>query len=375
MRTPIAGPPRAHGPRGRVGGRSRRERPPSPHAPPALLAATAKIVVALALCAAAFPARAAAQLPDGVADAIATVLAALTPSPTPGTPTPSPTAGTPTPSPTGTTTQTPTPTGTATVTPTATVTRAPTFDAAATPAPGGSVSVVSESDVHGVDGESVEAGQFRIRNTTSSTETVTEIRVESSDAAMFSSLTLTADGRSVTISEPSTENSFFFEPGIEIAPGGSVEAALTAVIGSAGTATSTATPETTHTASTTQTPTVTPGAGGAASLAGRGPGQPSGPSSGGGDRRARDGAPAATLAFALLALVAWRSRSRRARAALLVFAIAIYGGCGSEQTSAQTVTGITASNGEGPVTMSGIPASLGTVSRPQPLVFPGAKSS
>jgi len=85
-----------------------------------------------------------------------------------------------------------------------------------------------------------------------------------------------------------------------------------------------------------------------------------------------DSGATALLAVAL-ACAALASRSRRLGFVVSILLIALYAGCGSEQTSSQTVAGITASNGSGPVTMDGLPASLGTVSRPQPLLFPGAK--
>src|SRR5262249_9329159 len=139
-----------------------------------------------------------------------------------------------------------------------TVTPAPTVNFSFTPAPGGSVAVVSSSDFHGVDGDTADAGEFRIKNDTNSAETITEIRVEASNGAMFSSMTLSAGGQSVTISDPATDNSFFFDPGITIQPGDSVEASLSVVIGTPSTSTtSTATPETTATGTTTPAATAT----------------------------------------------------------------------------------------------------------------------
>jgi hypothetical protein len=77
------------------------------------------------------------------------------------------------------------------------------------------------------------------------------------------------------------------------------------------------------------------------------------------------------------ALLGSRHRRRRAVVVLAVFllGIALYAGCGSEQTSEQTVSEVTVEIPTGPAAMTGLPASLGTVSRPLPLVFPGAAAT
>jgi hypothetical protein len=49
-------------------------------------------------------------------------------------------------------------------------------------------------------------------------------------------------------------------------------------------------------------------------------------------------------------------------------------GCATEETSEQTVTRITGRNITNPLRFEGVPASLGHVARPQPLVFPGTNS-
>jgi len=296
--------------------------------------------------------------------------------------TPVPTATTPpsdTPTPGGTTTPGTTVTPGTTPTPSGTATVGPTVNPDATPVAGGSVTVVSQSDIHAIDGDVVNAGSFRIRNSSSVTETVSEIRVQVTEPAMFSSMTLTADGQSVTITDPAEENSFFFDPDVEIAPGESIDVTLSAEVGEpASSTTSSPTPEgsTTPSGTATITPlaTVTPDGSAFVGFTGRGPSDP--PSSpptrpsGTTDRKPRPG-PTALLAIALACLVV-TMRSKRLGFVVSLLLIALYAGCGTEQTSTQTVAGITASNGSGPVTMSGLPASLGTVSRPEPLVFPGA---
>jgi hypothetical protein len=50
-------------------------------------------------------------------------------------------------------------------------------------------------------------------------------------------------------------------------------------------------------------------------------------------------------------------------------------GCGAEQPTSQTVGRIRGETDSGPVTFTGVPFSLGTVSRPQNLVFPGSANT
>ena len=296
------------------------------------------------------------------------------------TPTPLPTVVFNTPTPPG---GTPLPGTTVTPAATGTVDGTPTIDPAATPAPGGSVTVVAQADVDAVNGDAVDAGQFRIRNTGGTRITVGEIRIEASDPEMFSSMTLTGDGQAVTIDEPSTENSFFFDPDLEIAPGESIDVTLSATIDQPegdDDSDATATPETTATASGTVTPgtptpisTITPSSS-ISGLTGRGPQDPSSrPPSGPRGIASGSGPTLLALLLSAVALTIWRSGSKRAAFIAAVLGIALYAGCGGDQTSVQTVSGITASNGTGSVTMSGLPASLGSVSRPEPLIFPGAE--
>jgi len=296
---------------------------------------------------------------------------------------------TPTPAPTDTPSETPTPDGTTTpgttvtpgttATPSGTVTGTPTVNPEATPTLGGSVTVVAQSDVHGVDGDAVDGGQFRIRNTSDETVSVSEIRVQVSEPSMFSTMTLTADGQAVTITDAGEENSFLYDPAIDIAPGESIDVTLSMEIGEASSTTASPTPESTATTSGTATvtpqPTITPSNSTFAGLTGRGPTDPDASSrkgSKGGADRLPGSSTTALLAIAL-ACMSLTLRSRRLGFIVSLLLLALYAGCGSEQTSTQTVAGITASNGSGPVTMDGLPASLGTVSRPQPLVFPGGK--
>lgn len=264
---------------------------------------------------------------------------------------------------------TPTPVLTATATPTAT----PIFNPAATPVAGGSIRVISVSDVQGVAGDAVDAGEFEIVNTTDSTESVSAIRLELSEAAVFSELTLTASGQSASVGSPSSENEFFFDSPLEILPASSIRLILTGTIGSA-TSSATATPSTSS-SPTAAVPTSTPTSDlGVTGFLGRGPVNPSSPLGDDGKNRETD---VLAIGLALVALCAaiLGSVNRRRRGlavlSLVLLGIALYAGCGSEQTSEQTVTGLTVAIPTGPASMTGVPASLGTVSRPLPLVFPG----
>jgi hypothetical protein len=263
-----------------------------------------------------------------------------------------------------------TPTETATVTPTPTTTGAP----APAPVPGGSIQVISTADAHGVGGDSVDGGEFEILNTTASTESVSAIRLEVSDLAVFSSLTLTTVGGSVTVESPSTENEFIFFPPLKIPPGSSIALTLSATIESAPESSATPTPSASPVPTSTATPSLSLSITG---LIGRGPTTPSSPPPGG-DRTSR-GVDVLGIGIAMVGLltgILGRRRRRRwsslAGLTLLLGGIALYGGCGGEQTSEQSVTDLTVTIPTGPATMTGLPVSLGTVSRPLPLVFPGA---
>ncbi len=274
---------------------------------------------------------------------------------------------------------TPTPTATPTVEPTATATPTMRFNPAATPAPGGDVEVLSKGDVHTTDGHNVGAGSFQINNTSDKPDVIHEVRISASEPIVFGSLTLTTSGGSVTVSSPSGDNTFSFQPGVEIAPGRSGVFTLGADVGSedtsSGDSSSTATPDTTGTATpeVTATPTETTSATLAGIVAtGAGPGSGG---RGGGVGRFFDsigvGLAMAGLLTGLFGIGERRWR-RLAGMSLVLIGVALYAGCGSEQTSQQSIVDITADNTEGPIQLTGIPAELGSVSRPQPLVFPGS---
>jgi hypothetical protein len=84
----------------------------------------------------------------------------------------------------------------------------------------------------------------------------------------------------------------------------------------------------------------------------------------------------------LLALAAASRTDRRGLSAaffLLAMAALLWigalPGCGAEQPTSQTVGRIRGETDSGPVTFTGVPFSIGTVARPQNLVFPGSAST
>jgi len=291
---------------------------------------------------------------------------------------------TPTETPTASPTETPTeasPTEVPTEIPTAEPTSTPGFDPGAPPILGGSIRVISMADAHGIAGDVVDAGSFEILNTTDSVESVRVIRLGLSESEVFSELTLDTSEGSTTISFPSSQDEFRVEPPILILPGSSAVFALTGTIASSGSSSgassgSTSTPLPSSTATPTETPTsdlVVIG------LLGRGPTKPSTPPPGGEHRDAPLGPIAvgmtmAGLSAALLASVARRRRGLLALSVVLL-GIALYAGCGSDQTSEQTVIRMEVETPTRPALINGLPVSLGTVSRPLPLVFPGAAAT
>jgi hypothetical protein len=287
--------------------------------------------------------------------------------------------------PTPTTTPTVTPTVTGTPTPSGTETPAPTptslFSAARPTLNGGRTTVINASDSFGTTGETVDAGDFEVFNSTNDVETITEVLIEASDQQVVSSFSLTgrdARGNSqVVTTAPSGLNFFFFDPGLVLDPGDSAAFSLSATIAAPNTPNGTATPETFDTS--TPTPTFTQGVFGA---------------KGGGRMKViaatmlptRRGAsfPFGTLALGLVLVgmaSAARGDRRGAIAALCLLALVAVvwsgglSGCSTEETSEQTVTRVTGRNITNPLRFEGVPASLGHVSRPLPLVFPGQNSS
>jgi hypothetical protein len=242
--------------------------------------------------------------------------------------------------------------------------------------------VLKAADSFGTTGETVDAGDFEVFNSTNDVETITEVLVEATDQQVVSSFILTgrdARGNSqVVTTAPSGVNFFFFDPGLVLDPGDTAAFSLSATIAEQNTPSGTATPQTFETS--TPAPTSTPGIFGAKGGGGRGkvvaatmlPTQP--------------GAsfPFATLAIGLVLVgmaSAARGDRRGAIAALCLLALVAVvwsgglSGCATEETSEQTVTRITGRNITNPLRFEGVPASLGHVSRPQPLVFPGQHSS
>ena len=147
---------------------------------------------------------------------------------------------------TPTATNTKSPTTTPTVTPT--VTGTPTLSGTETPAPtptslfnasrptlnGGRTTVLKAADSFGTTGETVDAGDFEVFNSTNDAETITEVLVEASNQQVVSSFTLIgrdARGNSqVVTTEPSGVNFFFFDPGIVLDAGDTAAFSLSATI-------------------------------------------------------------------------------------------------------------------------------------------------
>jgi hypothetical protein len=170
---------------------------------------------------------------------------------------------TPTATITPTTTPTVTPTVTGTPTPSGTETPAPTptslFSAARTTLNGGRTTVINASDSFGTTGETVDAGDFEVFNSTNDVETVNEVVIEASNQQVVSSFSLTGrDARGnqqVVTTAPSGLNFFFFDPGLVLDPGDSASFSLSATIAEPNTPNGTATPETFATSAPSPTPT------------------------------------------------------------------------------------------------------------------------
>ncbi len=137
-----------------------------------------------------------------------------------------------TPTPTSTTSATPTAGPAGSVTPTSTPTPPPT--SIPTPAVGGSITVTSAVNVSGSPGQTLAAGSFTLNNSTSGAETISSLTVAVSDAALYSSLALTAtvgaSSQTVTVSPPSSSTVFNFSPTLSVPGGSSVTFSLSATI-------------------------------------------------------------------------------------------------------------------------------------------------
>jgi hypothetical protein len=285
-----------------------------------------------------------------------------------------PATETPTPSPTTTPAGTSTPVGTGTPSTTATPSPTPTsaFNPSAPPVQGGMVQVLSSVDLHTTDGETVSAGSFQIANTTDSVETINSVHIEVTNGAMFTSMTLTGGEQSATVDSPGFDNFFIFSPGVDISPGDAVAFVLSGTIGS-GSTSSTPTPN--SSATSTPAPTSTPSFTAAGMLGGGSGGSSIFRGTRGRRGRAIDGLGIIAAITGLLAAILGIGERRWRRVAgigLAIAGIALYAGCGTEESSSQTVRDIDAANETSFVNFDGLPASLGTVSRPQPLIFPGA---
>jgi hypothetical protein len=240
--------------------------------------------------------------------------------------------------------------------------------------------MVSTADSLGEAGQTVDAGEFQVENTTADTETISEVEIDMSDPQVVSSLTLTGSAggatQAATITTPSDANALVLDSPLQLAPGSTAVFTLSAVIGEAP---SPATPAsvvpileltTTPTPSPSPTPEFAARNDGSIALAAMIP------------PIAAEGVPGVlALMTCMLALCATAACGDRRRMLPLVLAIApiliwlaSFAGCGAEESTTQTVAAIRADDGTAPVTYQGVPISLGRVSRPQPLAFEGSSS-
>lgn len=132
------------------------------------------------------------------------------------------------PTPTPTRKPTPTPTRKASPTPTR---RLGGQQATPTPvaSPGAIVTSMSVSEV-AAPGTTAGAGSVTIRNDLTVTQSIGSLTIAVSDPALFSSMTLSGAGQSVTVTPPSATTTFTFSSPIALAAGSSVTFSLSAVI-------------------------------------------------------------------------------------------------------------------------------------------------
>jgi hypothetical protein len=255
------------------------------------------------------------------------------------------------------------------------VTPTPEFSAARPAINGGIAVLVSESDSFGLSGETVDAGDFEVRNATNLVETITEVVIQATDQDVVSSFTLTGRGgrdqQTVSVT-PSGDNWFLFAPGLTIEPGETASFSLSATIAAANAAAGTATPESVDTSTPTPTPTELifgqkRGGRGMVIASGMLPAE-------------HGSFPFGALALGVV-LVGMASALRGDRRAMIAAAslLALVGivwlsgitGCAGDEESLKTVTRITGRTRTNPVRFTGVPISIGRVARPLALVFPG----
>jgi hypothetical protein len=241
--------------------------------------------------------------------------------------------------------------------------------------------MVSAADSLGEAGQTVDAGEFQVENTTADTKTISEVEIDMSDPLVVSSLTLTGSAggatQAATITTPADANALVLGSPLQLAPGSTAVFTLSAVIAEAP---SPATPgslvpilelTTTPTPSPSPTPEFTARRDGSITLAAMIP------------PIAAEGVPGVlalvTCMLALCAMTAAPGDRRRMLRLVLAIApiliwLASFAGCGAEESTTQTVAAIRGEDSTAPVTYQGVPISLGRVSRPQPLAFEGSSS-
>jgi hypothetical protein len=202
------------------------------------------------------------------------------------------------------------------------------------------VSSTSVNDV-GAPGSTVAAGTFTITNELAVTETVASATISVTRPGLFSSMTLSGGGQSVTVTPPIANTTFTFTTPVMIPAGGSVRFSLSAVIA----ANPVLLGKEIKYAGLTVTTTV-PGSGSTWPLSG-------------------------ALLMLGMTLLGLPGRMRRPAIILAVLALGLAAastGCGGNnngppfETSAQEVTSVNVTAGGIPEPVAGVPASLGTVS-------------
>jgi hypothetical protein len=259
------------------------------------------------------------------------------------TPTPTPTKRA-TPAPTHTPIRTPAPTPVRTPAPTPKPTppptRKPTTPPTPAPKPAALVTSKSVNDV-AAPGTRAAAGTFTVTNELAVAETVASATVSANHPGLFSSMTLSGGGQSVTVTPPTANTTFTFTKPVMVPAGGSVSFSLDAVVA----ANPVMLGKEIKYAGLTVTATV-PGGGSTWPLSG-------------------------ALLMLGITLVGLPGRTRRRALILAVVALGLAAastGCGGGnngprfETSAQEVTAVNVTAGGMPETVAGVPASLGTVS-------------
>jgi hypothetical protein len=215
----------------------------------------------------------------------------------------------------------------------------------------GAVQVTSDGTARGSPGSTVNAGDFTASSPSSNTWTISSVSVSFSDPQLFSSATLTAENggssETVTVTPPASSTVFAFSPPLSVAAGTSPRFNLTATIAS---------------------PSAMIGSRQAVYASVLGVGEAN-------SRRGPAGLGLLLGCFSILggALSKVNKACRRRPAMVGAFAMFLFAaaaaGCGDRSSmgamdtpsSTQAVSAISARDGDGAVSFTGLPATLGTI--------------